>query len=160
LAAAELSVCSFNIQFLGSSKERDNAGLADVLKGYDLVVVQELIAPPYAGNFPNGQAFVPNPKARAFFDFMKQKGFAYRLSEEDTGPGATIHINSSATEWWVVFYKPDKIKVAADLPSGFLSPVHAHNPDFDRVPYAFGFRTMDDKLDFVLISVHLEPGAG
>ena len=155
-----LGVCSFNIQFLGSSKSRDNAGLAELLKRYDIVVIQELIAPPYDGKFPNSADYVPNPQARLFFDCMKQDGFSYRLSEEDTGPGLKTHLNSSATEWWVVFYKPTKVKPAADLPSGFLSKKLGHNKDFDRVPYAFGFRTLDDQMDFVLISVHLEPGAG
>jgi|SRR5882672_3687308 len=161
IASAEaLSVCTFNIQFLGSSTKRDDVGLADLLKKYDLIVVQELIAPPYSGNFPNGKPFVPDVESRHFFDCMLQEGFTYQLSEEDTGPGIRNHLNSSATEWWVAFYRTNKVKLAADLPSGFLSPVRAHNPDFDRVPYAFAFRTLDNQLDFVLISVHLEPGPG
>ena len=158
--AIPITVCSFNIQFLGSSKQRDDDGLADLLKNYDIVVVQELIAPPYAGKFPNGEPYVPDPEARHFFECMKQKGFTNRLSEEDTGPGLKIHLNSTATEWWVAFYKADHVKIATDLPSGFLSKTLAHNQDFDRVPYAFGFRTMDGSLEFVLISVHLEPGFG
>jgi hypothetical protein len=153
-----ISVCSFNIQFLGNSKSRDNEGLAEVLKKYDVVVIQELLAPPYAGTFPDGKPFVPNATVRQFFERMEDNGYKYDLSEEDTGPGIRIHINSSATEWWVAFYRTNKVKVAPDLPSGFLSPIRAHNKDFDRVPYAFPFRTSDNKLDFVLISVHLEPG--
>jgi hypothetical protein len=155
-----LAICSFNIQFLGNSKVRDNAGLAALLEKYDIVVVQELIAPPLAGKFPNGERYNPNPKAELFFDCMRQDGFGFWLSEVDTGPGLRIHLNSSATEWWVAFYRTNRVKIASDLPSGFLSPIRAHNEDFDRVPYAFAFRTLDNHLDFVLISVHLEPGAG
>ena len=44
LAAEFLTVCSFNIQFLGLSSKRDNAALAELMKGYDVVVVQELVA--------------------------------------------------------------------------------------------------------------------
>jgi len=52
-----ITICSFNIQFLGSFKKRDNTALADILKGYDIVVVQELVAPPVDGTYPNGDAY-------------------------------------------------------------------------------------------------------
>lgn len=152
-----LLVCSFNIQFLGSSKSRDNKALASVLKDYDIVVIQELVAPPYSGTFPDGKNYVPDAEAAAFFDQMKSLGFKYVLSEEDTGPGAKNHLNSPATEWWVSFYKPETVEAADDLPSGFLSKDRTNNDDYERVPHAFSFRTTDEKLDFVLISVHLKP---
>lgn len=59
-----------------------------------------------------------------------------------------------------MFYKPGKVTPAGDLPHGFLATTRAANSDFDRVPYAFGFRTADARLDFVLISVHLRPDSG
>ena len=43
---------------------------------------------------------------------MSEYGFDYVLSEEDTGTGDVIHKASSATEWWVVFYKPAIVNVA------------------------------------------------
>ena len=52
-----LKVCSFNIQFLGSSKSRDDAALSIILKDYDIVVIQELVAPPYPGTFPDNTPF-------------------------------------------------------------------------------------------------------
>ncbi len=154
-----LRLCSFNIQFLGSSKSRDDAGLASLLRDYDIVVVQEMVGPPCQGRFPNGDPYVLLPKAQLFCSQIQSNGFSYVLSEEDTGPGNKIHSNGSATEWWVAFYKPREIEVATDLPTGFLADKHAHNPDYDRVPYAFGFRTADHQLDFVLVSVHLRPGS-
>src|SRR5262245_35268232 len=42
-----ISVASFNIQFLGSSTSRDSDALADLLESNDIVVVQELVAPPF-----------------------------------------------------------------------------------------------------------------
>ena len=163
VAAAKASdyvdICSFNVQFLGSSKTRDNKALANLLKDHDIVVIQEVVAPPYDGTFPDGTAMKPDPQARAFFDEMKAHGFEYWLSEEDTGTGAKIHSNGSDTEYWVTFYKPGKVKRAPDLPSGFLAGDRSDNPDYERVPYAFPFRTMNDHLDFVLISVHLAPDA-
>lgn len=158
-AVETVNICSFNIEFLGSSKERDDDALASVVKGYDLVVVQELVAPPYPAPFPDGTPVKPDPQAAEFFEAMKANGFTYWLSEEDTGTGAKIHSNGTNTEWWVTFYKPDKIERAEDLPHGFLADDRSDNPDYERVPYAFSFRTDDSRMDFVLISVHLQPGS-
>src|SRR5262245_58566849 len=43
-----IEICSFNIQFLGSFEKRDNQALAELMKeeACDIVVVQELVAPP------------------------------------------------------------------------------------------------------------------
>lgn len=157
-AADTLMICSFNIQFLGSSAKRDDHALADILKKHDIVVVQELVAPPYSGVYPNGNDFKPDDESAEFFQEMENNGFQYVLSEEDTGTGDKNHLNSSATEWWVTFYKPGKVKVAKDLPNGFLAEDRTNHDDYERVPYAFGFRTVNDSIDFVLISVHLKPG--
>lgn len=159
-AASTIKVCSFNVQFLGSSDRRRNPTLAKLLKDCDIAVIQELVAPPFAGRFPDGTAFKPDPEAGAFFGAMKSLGFDYVLSEEDTGTGPKIHLNSSATEWSVAFYKKDQVLPAEDVPHGFLACPRGDHPDFERVPYAFSFRTEDKNLDFVLISVHLKPGAG
>jgi hypothetical protein len=150
-------VASFNIQFLGQFKNRDNAALADILVPYDLVFIQELVAPPYPGAFPDGSPFVPDAEAAAFFDAMRARGFAWVLSEEDTGSGPQSHVNSSATEWFVAFYRPAAVRPARDLYTGFLGADRYDHPDFERVPYAFGFRA--GSADLVFISVHLQPGA-
>ena len=51
-------------------------------------------------------------------------------------------------------------KPAENLPSGFLSEKRAHGSNFERVGFAFAFRTVDKKVDFVFISVHLRPSSG
>jgi hypothetical protein len=158
IQAEHVSICSFNIQFLGMSTKRMDGALVDLIKSNDVVVVQELVAPPYPGQFPDGKAFRPDREAARFFDTMRAAGFEFWLSEEDTGPGKKNHLNSSATEWFVIFFRPEKCKPAMDLPSGFLASDRAHHPDFDRVPYAFPLRTANGRLDFVLVSVHLNPG--
>ena len=89
---------------------------------------------------------------------MEFRGFEYWLSEEDTGTNDEIHLASTATEWWVTFFKPDVVQPAPDLPHGFLAGERANHDDFERVPYAFSFRDPTASLDFVLISVHLMPG--
>lgn len=47
--------------------------------------------------------------------------------------------------------------MAKDLPQGFLGADRGNHPDYERVPYAFPFRSADGNCDFVLISVHLKP---
>lgn len=153
-----IDICSFNIQFLGHFKKKDDASLADILKNYDIVVIQELVAPPYEGKFPDDTDYTPDAEAAEFFDAMDSLGFKYVLSEEDTGTNNEIHKNTSATEWWVAFYMDDKVDPAVDLPSGFLADDRSNHDDYERVPYAFAFKTEDEKMDFVLISVHLKPG--
>ena len=153
-----LAITSFNIQFLGQSTKRDDAALAMVLRDYDIVVVQELISPPYEGNYPDGAEFRPDVEATEFFDAMTALGYEYELSVEDTGTRPANHNNGTGTEWWVVFYKDNKVKIADELPTEFLADDRTENDHYERVPHAFAFRTLEGELDFVLISVHLKPG--
>lgn len=153
-----LRVVSFNIQFLGLFGQRNNAALAEMLAPYDLIFVQELVAPPYPGAYPDGELFRPDAEAAVFFDEMRARGFAYALSSEDTGTGAQRHVNSSATEWFVAFYKPGRVAPAPDLFTGFLGEDRYDHPDYERVPYAFGFRAGSE--DLIFVSVHLQPGSG
>jgi hypothetical protein len=157
---ATISVVSFNIQFLGNSTTRDNEALAALMAPHDIVVVQGLVAPPYPGTYPNGDPFRPNPQSAEFFDAMVSQGFEFILSPEDTGTGNTIHRNDSSTQWWVAFFKPDAVYPAQYLPMGFLADDRSNHDDYERVPFAFAFRTLDKSLDFVLISVHLKSNTG
>lgn len=154
----EISVVSFNIQFLGSSSKRDNEALTDMLADFDLVFVQEVIAPPYDGEFPDGDPYRPDAQVTEFFDQMQAHGFDYFLSPEDTGPGVRNHSNGTNTEYWVAFYKANRVELATDLPLGFIADDVTRNPNYDRVPFAFPFRAGSE--DLVFISVHLRPGAG
>lgn len=52
--AASLKVASFNIQFLGHFKNKDDESLATLLEQFDLVFIQELVAPPTSGTYPDG----------------------------------------------------------------------------------------------------------
>jgi len=159
IETAAISTCSFNIQFLGNYKLKDDKALADLLEDFDVVVIQELVAPPVDVVYPDGDSDAADPEAEEFFDAMTAKGFTYWLSEEDTGTGETIHQAGTATEWWAAFYKPGAVQTALDLPHGFLAEDRSDHPDYERVPYAFAFRSTDGRADFVLISVHLQPGS-
>ena len=154
----QITVCSFNIKFVGLYKKKDNNALAKLVGKYDMVVVQELVAPPDNGQYCDGTSYSEDLEADAFFDAMSAQGFKFSLSCEDTGRGEKIHKAGSSTEWSVVFYKPGKLKIANDLPHGFLSDDRSAHPVYPRVPHAHGFRTVDGKMDFVVINVHLSPG--
>lgn len=153
-----LSICSFNIQFLGHFKSKKNEALAQIVKDYDIVVIQELVAPPSDGTYPDGEKYTHDPEAKQFFDAMHSLGFESILSNEDTGTRDEIHKKTSATEWWCAFYKPGVVQPNDDLPHGFLAEDRSNHPDYERVPYAFAFNDNSGNLDFVLISVHLMPG--
>ena len=159
--ADSLTVCSINIKWLGYYEERECEALGHVLSNYDVIVIQEIVAPPYPGTFPNGDPYKPDPEVTAFFDEMTQaRGYDYLVSEEDTGRSMANHYNSSWTEWYAVFYDPTKLEPAFGLPQEFIADDVTANPVFDRVPHAFSLRHVETGFDFVLISVHLHAGDG
>src|SRR4051812_31171586 len=80
-----LTVASFNIKWLGNYKDKDSQALTGLLKDMDIVLVQELVAPPYPGKYPDGKPYKPTEASKKFFDFMTRAGFKYILSEENTG---------------------------------------------------------------------------
>lgn len=181
-----VEIASFNVKWIGYyEKERDNEGLAKLVKGCDIVVIQELVSPPdvaktgkpvnwpdeRGAKYPNGKALKVDDGATNFFLAMADAGFKkHVLSEEDTGPGDKQHNNSAATEWFVAFYKSDRVCSAWDegcgdlSKGGFIARDLTANADHDRVPFAFPFRALRGnagaKTDFVLISVHLRPDDG
>jgi hypothetical protein len=157
-ATETISIASFNVKWIGYYPERDDEALAKLVKDFDIVVIQELVSPPYEATFPDGKAVKPDPQSAEFFDAMTDEGFSFVLSPEDTGPGEKNHNTSASTEWFVAFYKPEEVGIASDLPNGFIAKDLTAHPDYARVPYAFAFRVPNGP-DFVLISVHLQPDA-
>src|SRR3972149_6430170 len=79
----------------------------------------------------------PDDESAAFFDAMKNQGFEYLLSSEDTGTGDQIHSSGTSTEWWGTFFKPSRVSPANDIPSGFLADDRSNHDDYERVPGAF-----------------------
>lgn len=152
-----LNICSFNIQFLGNFKNKDNATLAKIMKPYDMVVIQELVAPPIAGFFGDKTPYKIDEESKAFMLEMKKAGFSFWLSSEDTGPTKN-HVNSTASEWWIVFYKRNKIHCDSTRYFGFVSQPLVANPNQDRVSYVFPFKTVKGNSTFSIIPVHLNPG--
>jgi len=154
-----LKICSFNIQFLGHFQTRENAVLADVVKDHDIVVVQEMVAAAVDGLYPDKTAYKADKESGAFVAEMTKRGFSYWLSEEDTGPTKN-HTPTTASEWWIVFYKKEKVLPDTVRCYGFVSQPLVANATFDRVPYAFPFKAVHGKSNFTLVSVHLHPDDG
>lgn len=157
LAQDTLNICSFNIQFLGHFQSKENTLLAELLKDYDLVIIQELVAPPVDGKYKDGVSYKKDPESAAFAEAMAAKGFSWWLSDEDTGPTGN-RTASTASEWWITFYKADKVKPDSSRAYGFVSSPLAGNTNLDRVPYAFPFKSADGKSTFTFVPVHLRPG--
>ena len=152
-----LNICSFNIQFLGNFKNKDNATISKIMKPYDMVIIQELVAPPVAGFFGDHTPYQIDEESKAFLTEMKKAGFSFWLSAEDTGPTKN-HVNSTASEWWIVFYKRNKIHCDSSRFFGFVSEPLVANPNQDRVSYVFPFKTVKGNSTFSVIPVHLNPG--
>lgn len=152
-----LSICSFNIQFLGHFKERNDTLLTSLLEEYDIVVIQEMVAPPIDGEYGDGSTYKADRESASFHNLMTEKGFNYWLSSEDTGPTKN-HTNSSASEWWIVYYNDKVMPDTLSEPYGFLSDTLVGHSKFQRVPYSFAMKTISGSTTFNLISVHLNPG--
>jgi endonuclease/exonuclease/phosphatase family metal-dependent hydrolase len=157
LAQDTLTICSFNIQFLGHFQSKENVLLSEILKDYDIVVVQELVAPPIDGAYKDGVTYKKDLESAAFAEAMSTKGFSYWLSDEDSGPSGN-RTASTASEWWIVFYKNDKVRPDSTRAYGFVSSPLAGNPHLDRVPFVFPFKSVKGNSTFTFIPVHLRPG--
>lgn len=152
-----LTICSFNIQFLGHFKDRDDSLLGELLNQYDVVVIQEMVAPPVNGVYVDGTPYEFDMESARFHSVMTGNGFDYWISEEDTGPSKN-HTNSSASEWWVLYYKEAVKPDTLNEPYGFLSETLVGDTIYQRVPYSFALKSADGSTSINLISVHLNPG--
>ncbi len=153
-----ISICSFNIQFLGHFKNREDSLLAELLKPYDVVVIQEMVAPPISGTYPDLSRFKKDKESASFTNRMVQNGFSFWLSPEDTGPKRN-HTNSTSSEWWITFYKPEILIPDSSKFYGFLDSITVASSKYQRVPYSMPFMSsLDSSHLFSLISLHLQPG--
>lgn len=152
-----LNACSFNIKFIGQGDSKLYQPLVDLLRSYDLVVVQELVSAP-VDKTSGGVQLSSTWQARTFFSLMQAEGFDYALSDEKTGRTRNDR-NGSTCEYFVSFFKPGVLMHDADR-SAFIDSPLAGNSTFDRVPWTSHFTTTDGTLDFSIINVHLSEGTG
>jgi len=150
-----LKILAFPMDGLGLYTKRDVESLGCLVANYDIVVTPGLTAPPYPGNYPDTTPYRPAPPATRFFDHMQQLGFRYSIGPEDSGPGPVNMLNSELTVWPVIFYKPNRVAIDGDRPSGYIEPDRSANPNYDVVPLAVPFRMVDGSFDFLLVAVEL-----
>lgn len=155
---ADILTSTYNIKWLGYSKQRENIAISEMLHNAnrDLVLVQEVVAPPVDIQ-TDDKLIKGDREVLSFFTEMEKRGYSYVLSSEDTGTGDKIHYNSSATEWFVAFYSPEKLTL---LEHGFIASDRSNHDDYERVPYWFNFQEISSGMDFIIISTHLKPGKG
>lgn len=147
-----LKACSFNIKFIGQGNNKQYLPLVDLMKDYDLVLVQELVSAPMDMIYPD-YILRGTAQARTFFQLMEDHHFAHALSSAKTGP-TTNRTNGSTSEYFVAFYKPEVLHYL-QARSGFIDQPLVSNSTFDRVPWTFHFATRDGTLDFAVTNVHL-----
>ncbi|MBI1729064.1 hypothetical protein HYR53_00390 [Candidatus Acetothermia bacterium] len=156
-----ISVCSFNIYEIGLIQQlKDLDRLSKYIEdaNCDLLLVQELKGTPDNKKLPSGNIVSSDIEAEDFVkSVQKAPSFIYHVSESDTGSDETHH-DILANDWYIAFYNSNKLMLTESLPHGFLSSHIYGNSDFDRVPYAFSFKTTHGGSDFVMISVHLHEG--
>ncbi len=111
--ADSLSICSFNIQFLGNSRDRDDVALASILQDYDIVVIQELVATPRGFVSLNDECWPTNTKGDKPYDHvMFRPGYS---TEFDLGfDMVVIDLVDAVRERW-------------NLPSPYPGDPYDHN---------------------------------
>lgn len=152
-----LKACSFNIKFIGQGNKKQYQPLVDLLKDYDLVLVQELVSAPMDLIYPD-YMLSGTQQARTFFGLMEDNQFVHALSSAKTGPSSNT-TNGSASEYFVAFYKPHVLQYQ-HARSGFVDQPLVSHPTFARVPWTFHFATLDGTLDFAVTNVHLAADEG
>ena len=160
----QITVCSYNTRFLGDNRQSKKlTHIVEVLSRFDIVVMQEIVAPPIELDLADGpdrgssrDILERNAGVALLFKMMLDKGYRFDMSNEDTGP-TTHHTNTSRSEWFVAFYRPEKVETAKDIPQGWLHAKRYKHPIYRRTPWAHSFRSIDGNLDFVIINVHLYP---
>ena len=117
-----------------------------------------MVSPPKNGKHSDNTPYKIDIESAGFTHKMQSNGFKYWLSTDDTGPTKN-HTASPASEWWIVFYKPNKVRTDSSRFYGFISSPLSANPSYERVPYAFPFQSLNEKTTFTLIPVHLKPNS-
>ncbi|MGI8637280.1 MAG: endonuclease/exonuclease/phosphatase family protein, partial [Segetibacter sp.] len=115
-----ISICSWNLKDFGNSKNEEELGfIADIIKGFDVVAIQEVVAG--SGG--------PQAVAR-LSDVLNRKGakWDYTISDPTSGE------NSYKQERYAFLWKPSKLSKKGDA---WLE--RQYNAEIDREPYFASF---------------------
>jgi len=131
--AASIRICSWNIRDLGKSKDaQEIAFMAELLRDFDLVAIQEVVG-----------SFYGNRAVAKLADELNRKGskWEYVVSERTEGDGP---------EKYAFLWKPSKVKIEG---KPFL--LKQLGEEFDREPFIAKF--IAQQKDFVVVNLHLVP---
>jgi len=131
-----LRLATFNIQVLGPAK----SVLADIIRRYDLVAVQEI-------RDISGQA--PLRLLAAINQHPEGPGYALALSERTGREPDDRH----SQEQYAYYYRVDRLRPVDD---GTLYDDSRHD-HFQREPYLSRFECVGSDASFVVINVHTRP---
>ena len=137
-----IKIATFNIRTFGRSKLKKPAvmaELANIIKQYDLVAIQEI-------------KDISGSTAPKFLEVINVDGSEYDfIISERTGRNVD---DKSSQEQYAYFYNTETI-VATDNGQLFDD---ATNDFFQREPYIAHFRVIGGSFQFVLMSIHTKPG--
>lgn len=131
-----LTLASWNIQHLGQSKsDQEILFMAEILRDFDIVAIQEVVAKHPAGA----------QKVAQLADELNRKGAAwdYRISDPTKSPSANI------SERYAFLWKTSKVEL---LGRAYLD--QKLETLINREPYVGKFRFKKLKQDFVVINFH------
>jgi deoxyribonuclease-1-like protein len=143
LAAPTLRVATFNIQDFGNAKigkSEITAVLADIVRSYDVVAVQEISD--VSGQVPLKFLKIVNSKGAKYGLVLSQRS-GQQADDED------------GAEQYAFYYNTRTVQ-AQD--QGALYP-DGGSDDFQREPFVAGFTSVKGNVRFVLITVHTKPEA-
>ena len=136
LSAQTFSIMTWNIQDLGRTKTDDEIEMmAEVMKNYDIIAVQEVVGADYAGA----------QKVALIADYLNRKGsrWDYKLSDRTDSPSPYI------AERYAFFWKPSRVTLKNDP---YLDK--DLKEECDREPYIARFQPRGSNESFYVISFH------
>lgn len=145
-AHAPLRLATFNIQVFGrakAGKPEVMAKLAEIVRGYDLVAVQEV--KDTSGEAPRRLLELVNAAA------ANDNGTTYALAlSPRTGREPD---DLASQEQYAYYYRTDRLRVSGE-PTLFDDAEHDY---FQREPYLSRFELVDGHATFVVINIHTRP---
>lgn len=134
-----LSLVSWNIQHMGGTKTDAEIGaMAQILRGYDIVALQEVVAKDPAG----AQAVA------RLADALNRTGFQWDYQVSDPTRSSSSYIS----ERYAFLWKPSRVRqVGRAYPDGELQDV------VEREPFIASFRKRGENTVFHIINFHSRP---
>ena len=155
----QITLCAFNILNLGQSQPKDLDGMSQLLQGYDIICVLEVLRPPYDCSNNEGDETV-----RLLVQLMAST-HRFIFSAYSTGytpPSSNPTAKKLGREFALIFYNPlvmEHSQVFCGYIRGDVTYQLSRAPEYTRTPFAVRFSTVqpNQTVHFVVIPVHYPP---